>query len=265
MASYVFAGEGAASVSPGQARSSRTVEYCELIDPELLEEIKDERPGFHSAGRVQESLVARAEKAALLWLAARTPNWINSDHLTALGFLAQIAAGGAYAFARWNRLGLLLVVAALAVNWLGDSLDGSLARFRNQQRPRYGFYVDHMVDSIGALALLGGLAISGYMHPYIAIGLLICFLLLSIQTYLATYTIGEFRLSFWRFGPTELRILLAAGNIALFMRGAMVHLLGRECRLFDIGGLVGMMGMAAMLAVWTAKNTARLYREEKIR
>ncbi len=254
MASYAFAGEG--------TRATETVEYCELIDPELLEEIKDERPAFHSAGRVQESVIARAEKWALLWLAARTPAWINSDHLTALGLLAQVAAGCAYAWSRWNRVGLLLVIAALAVNWLGDSLDGTLARFRKQQRPRYGFYVDHMVDSIGAVTLLGGLAASGYMHAYIAIGLLIAFLLLSIQTYLATYTVGEFRLSFWRLGPTELRILLAIGNLALFVRGPMVHLLRREYRLFDIGGLIGIFGMTAMLAVWTAKNTVRLYREE---
>lgn len=257
MPSYVFAGEG--------ARATRTVEYSELIDPGLLEQIKGERPTFRSAARVQESFVARAEKAALLGLAGRTPGWINSDHLTALGLFAQIVAGSGYALSRWDRLGLLLVMGALAVNWLGDSLDGTLARFRNQQRPRYGFYVDHMVDSLGALALLGGLAMSGYMHPYVAIGLLIAFLLLSIQTYLATYTIGEFRLSFWRFGPTELRILLAIGNVALFARAPMIHLLGREYRLFDVGGLIALLGMAAILAVWTAKNTLRLYREETIR
>jgi archaetidylinositol phosphate synthase len=245
--------------------ASYPVEYCEQIDPELLERIKDKRPPFHSAGRIQESFVAGAEKAALIWLAERTPAWINSDHLTALGFLALVAAGGAYAMARLHRLGLLLVVGALALNWLGDSLDGTLARFRNQQRPRYGFYVDHMVDSLGALALMGGLAVSGYMQPYIAMGLLIAFLLLSIQSYLATYTMGEFRLSFWRFGPTELRILLALGNLAVFVRGPMVHLLGRDYRLFDIGGFVGIAGMAFMLAVWTARNTVRLYRQESIR
>src|ERR1039457_4216769 len=89
---------------------------------------------------------------------------------------------------------------------LGDSLDGTLARVRQRQRPRYGFYVDHMVDSFGALALMGGLALSGYMHPWIAIGLLVAFLMLSIQSYLATHALGEFRISFWRFGPTELRI-----------------------------------------------------------
>jgi archaetidylinositol phosphate synthase len=245
--------------------ASYPVEHCEQIDPEVLEHLCGEKSTFHSAGRVQESFLAQSEKAALIWLAERTPEWINSDHLTALGLVAQVAAGGGYALARWNRVGLLVVIGALALNWLGDSLDGTLARYRNQQRPRYGFYVDHMVDSIGSLALMSGLAVSGYMHPSIAIGLLILFLLLSIQSYLATYTLGEFRLSFWRLGPTELRILLAIGNVALFIRGSVARLLGQEYRLFDVGGTIGIVGMTLMLIVWTAKNTIALYRAETIR
>jgi hypothetical protein len=122
--------------------------------------------------------------------------------------------------------------------------------------------VDHIVDSFGALALMGGLALSGYMHPYIAIGLLGAFLLLSIQSYLATYTLGEFQLSFWSFGPTELRILLAIGNLALLYRPVIWH---GHYRLFDVGGAVGLVGMVAMLIFFTARNTRRLYAEERIR
>jgi len=219
---------------------------------------------FQPAQRIHRSLTAQAEKTALIWLAQRTPRWINSDHLTGLGILAQLLAGASYALAPWNRYALLLVIFFLALNWLGDSLDGTLARVRNQQRPRYGFYVDHMVDSFGALFLMGGLALSGYMHPALAIALLIAFLLLSIQSYLATYTMSEFHLSFWRFGPTELRILLAIGNVAL-LRSPIVHLLGHgPYRLFDVAGAIGLAGMAAMLVWVTATNTARLYREEKI-
>jgi hypothetical protein len=121
-----------------------------------------------------------------------------------------------------------------------------------------------MVDSFGALALMAGLAASGYMHPSIAIGLLIGFLMLSIQSYLATHALGEFRISFWRFGPTELRILLAVGNLAVFWK-PVVHLLGSTYRLFDVGGAIGLAGMGLMVAVFTAKNTVRLYREERIR
>ena len=142
-------------------------------------------------------------------------------------------------------------------------MDGTLARVRQKQRPRYGFYVDHILDSIGAVALMAGLAFSGYMSPPIAIGLLVLFLLLSIQSYLATHALGEFRISFWRFGPTELRILLAIGNLALFWK-PVVHIFGGRYRLFDVGGAIGLVGMGSMVIVFTLQNTIRLYREERI-
>jgi phosphatidylglycerophosphate synthase len=187
--------------------------------------------------------------------------------LTLLGFLAQIMAGISYALAPWNRYWLLGGIVFLALNWLGDSLDGTLARVRRQQRPRYGFYVDHIIDSFGSLALMGGLAVSGYMHPYLAIGLLVAFLLLSIQSYLATYTLGEFQLSFWSFGPTELRILLAIGNLALLYRPVIfLRAIGHQpYRLFDVGGAIGLFGMGVMLIFFTLRNTLRLYAEERIR
>jgi archaetidylinositol phosphate synthase len=237
-------------------------EFCEQVNPRVLLEMRRARP-FPEMKRVQESWVAAHEKRALLWLAARTPKSIGSDHLTALGLAAQIGAGLCYALAPWNKYALLGVIVCLALNWLGDSLDGTLARARQQLRPRYGFYVDHMVDSFGALALMGGLALSGYMQPWIAIGLLIAFLMLSIQTYLATHALGEFRLSFWRFGPTELRILLAVGNLALLWKPS-IHFLGGYYRLFDVGGVIGLAGMALIVIFFTAENTVRLYREERI-
>jgi phosphatidylglycerophosphate synthase len=245
------------------ASSSQTMaEFSEQMNPSMLSEIKRTQP-IREMRRVQESWVAEHEKRALLWLAARTPQWIGPDHLTALGLVAQIGAGACYALASRHKYALLGVIACLALNWLGDSLDGTLARARQQLRPRYGFYVDHMVDSFGALALMGGLALSGFMHPRIAIGLLLAFLMLSIQSYLATYALGEFRISFWRFGPTELRMLLAAGNLALFWK-PRVHLVGGDYKLFDVGGAIGLAGMAAMLLFFTAQNAARLYREERI-
>src|SRR5260370_20436035 len=158
--------------------------------------------------------------------------------------------------AGFNRLWLLAGIGFLALNWLGDSMDGTLARVRHQQRPRYGFYVDHILDSIGSVALMGGLALSGFMSPIIAISLLVLFLLLSIQSYLATYTLGEFRMSFWSFGPTELRVLLVAGNLALFRWPMVLH---SHYRLFDFGGAMGIVGMTAMLLFFTARNTVRLY------
>ncbi|HLZ40892.1 MAG TPA: CDP-alcohol phosphatidyltransferase family protein [Candidatus Sulfotelmatobacter sp.] len=240
-------------------------EFCEHVDPRVLSAMRDKMPRMRPGTevRVQESFLSATEKRVLLWLAARTPQCIGPDHLTILGLAAQIGAGIGYALASKNRIALLAVIACLALNWLGDSLDGTLARVRQRQRPRYGFYVDHMVDSFGALALMGGLALSGYMHPWIAIGLLIAFLMLSIQSYLATHALGEFHISFWRFGPTELRILLAVGNLAL-LRWPVVHTFAGQYRLFDVGGVIGLIGMGLMVVAFTARNTLRLYREERI-
>ncbi len=219
-------------------------------------------PEFHSAARVHQALTAAAEKRALVWMARRTPAGINSDHLTLLGFLAQFLTGVSYALAAWNRWALLAATACIALNWLGDSLDGTLARVRNRQRPRYGFYVDHVIDTFGAFFLTGGLALSGYIHPAIAIGMLIAFLMLSIEVYLATYVFGSFHLSFWKFGPTEIRFLLAIGNIALLFR-PVVHIAGFHARLFDAGGAIAIAGMTIMLVVSSIRHTIRLYREER--
>jgi archaetidylinositol phosphate synthase len=237
------------------------IDFCEQPNSRILTEVRRIKC-FQNATRIHNGLTSNPEKRALIWMAERTPRWISSDHLTLLGFIAQVIAGVSYALARWDRYWLLAGIFFLFLNWLGDSLDGTLARVRRQQRPRYGFYVDHIVDSFGGLALMAGLALSGYMHPYIAIGLLVGFLLLSIQSYLATYTLGEFQLSFWSIGPTELRILLSIGNLALLYRPVIFH---GHYRLFDVGGAVGIAGMTAMLIFFTARNTCRLYVEERIR
>lgn len=219
--------------------------------------------GFQEAGRAQVSFLAPLEKRCLVWLAHRTPRWINSDHLTALGLLALLGAGLSYWWAGANRYALLAGIVCLALNWLGDSLDGTLARVRNRQRPRYGFYVDHVVDAFGTFFLLGGLALSGYMHPAIGGGLLIAYFMLSIEVYLATYTIGTFHLSFWKFSPTELRILLMAGNVALLFK-PVVHLWGAQYRLFDVGGVIGIAGMTVMLIAAVIRHTVLLYRAEPL-
>ena len=220
-------------------------------------------PAFREAERKQLSFLAAVEKKTLVWMAHRMPAWVNSDHLTLLGFVAMFGAGMCYWAASRDRRALIAVIAALALNWFGDSLDGTLARVRNRLRPRYGFYVDHITDAIGTFFLMGGLALSGYMHPYVALGLLIAYFLLSIEVYLTTYTLGAFNLSTWGFGPTELRLLLCAGNIALFYR-PVVTLFGRKLMLFDVGGVIGIAGMALML-IWSAlRHTRALYDAERL-
>ena len=213
---------------------------------------------------VQGNFVAVAEKRTLAWLADRMPAWMNSDHLTAIGAAGQLLVGCSYLLARWNRWGLLLAIFFLAVNWFGDSLDGTLARHRDQQRPRYGFYVDHVLDSLGSLFLCAGLAVSGYMHPLVAMAMLVAFLMLSVETYLATYTLSKFQMSHWIFGPTEIRIILAIGNLALFLRGPWAHLGDRVYRLFDIGGVCAVIGMGLMFAIAAIRHTVTLYRQEPL-
>lgn len=218
---------------------------------------------FREAKRTQQSFLAALEKKTLVWLAGRTPSWINSDHLTVLGLLAMAGAGAGYWWSRTSAWGLFVVIGCLALNWLGDSLDGTLARVRNCQRPRYGFYVDHVVDAFGALFLLGGLALSGHMSPLVAIGLLIAYLLLAIEVYLASYTLGDFKISYFKMGPTELRILLSVGNIALLYK-SVVHLFGRAYRLFDVGGTMGISGMMLVLVISVIHNVGKLYRREPL-
>jgi archaetidylinositol phosphate synthase len=219
---------------------------------------------FKNAFRLQESFTAAAERKALAWLAARLPARVNSDHLTLLGFIAMLLAGASYAFARTHRAGLILATLFLALNWFGDSLDGTLARLRNRQRPRYGFYVDHMIDTFGGFFLTAGLAVSGFVDWRIALGMYVAFLMLSVQVYLATYTVGTFQLSFAKFGPTEIRILLALGNAALWFHPD-ARIFNSPYRIFDVGGVIAIAGMSLMLVVSTIFNTVKLYRAETLR
>ena len=218
---------------------------------------------FTNATRINRSLTASVEKRLLHWLASQAPRWVTSDKLTALGFAAQIAAGACYALTRFDRRVLLLVIACLALNWLGDSLDGTLARVRQQQRPRYGFYVDHVVDIFGATVLMLGLGYSGLLHWPIAAAMLVGFLLLSGESYLATYTLGRFHLSQGLFGPTEIRILLAMGNLAL-LRSPYATIFGHRLLLFDIGGAIASAVMLAMAVVTAVRHTAELYHQEPL-
>jgi len=220
---------------------------------------------FKEAKRIHQSALAAAERRALIWMAQRTPRWLSSDHLSALGAIGIVGAGAAFWAARGNRWWLFAVVAGLALNWLGDSLDGTLARVRNQQRPRFGFYLDHVLDAFGVGFLLGGLALSGYISPLIALGLLVAYLLLMVEAALATYTLGVFRMSFAWFGPTELRIVLAIGTLGLFFgRAPHVTVLGERYRLFDVGGAIALVAMLFVVAVSAIRNTAALYREEPL-
>jgi archaetidylinositol phosphate synthase len=220
----------------------------------------------NAATHTRENLgvLARSEKQALIWIARRLPRSINSDHLSALGLVAMVAAGlsfAAYRLSAWAALG---VVVSLAANWFGDSLDGTVARVRNQQRPRYGFYVDHIIDVAGTTFLFTGMACSGLMSPMVALIALVLFLVVSAESYLATHASGVFRMSFFGVGPTELRILIAVGAIRAAMSpwaevGSFGHV-----KLFDIGGVVASIGLLIAFIVASIRNTRALYRAEPL-
>jgi len=218
---------------------------------------------FREAKRIQRSFVTKAEKKVLGWLAERMPAPINSDHLTVLGASGMFLAGASYALARFNRYGLLLACFFLAVNWFGDSLDGTLARYRKRQRPRYGFYVDHVIDCFGVIALLAGMGASGHMNPLIAVWMLVAYLLLSAEIFLATYALARFEMSYFYFGPTELRILLCVGNLYVFF-DPLVHPFGLSLSLWDFGAVLGSIVMTTIAILSFFRHTRVLYELERL-
>jgi phosphatidylglycerophosphate synthase len=177
----------------------------------------------------------------------------------------MLGVGLAFWAAAWKpTVALPLVVVFLALNWFGDSLDGTLARVRNRLRPRYGFYADHVLDLAGTTFMLVGLALSGFMTPVVALAALAAFVLVSAETYLATHARGVFTLAVFGFGPTELRVLIAIGAVWL-LRGGRVMLFGTgPWLLFDVGAVVATAGMGLAFVVSAVRNLRALYDEERV-
>lgn len=213
--------------------------------------------------RQHNSILAAFEKRALIWIAKRLPRRVNSDHLSALGLASMAGAGISFWLAQADPVvGASLVVLCLLLNWFGDSLDGTVARVRDEQRPRYGYYVDHVIDLAGTAMLFAGLAVSGYMSTVMAVLVVAAYFLVSAETYLATHARGVFKMAFLGVGPTELRILLAAGALAL-INSPMVDPFGLgPVRLWDLGGVIGAMGMLGAFVVSSTRNARALYLEE---
>jgi phosphatidylglycerophosphate synthase len=213
--------------------------------------------------REHRSVLADAEKRLLVWMARRLPPFVNSDHLTLVGLLSMPLAGVAFAKIPEAPWSAAVFVVALAANWFGDSLDGTVARVRNQQRPRYGYYVDHVIDLVGSAALFAGIGASGLMHPSIALAFVAAYFLVSAESYLATHASGVFRISFAGVGPTELRILLAVGAVVVVQK-PWVDLFGHRALLFDVGGLIAIGGLLVAFAVSAIRTTRALYLAEPL-
>jgi archaetidylinositol phosphate synthase len=213
--------------------------------------------------RIHESLLAGAEKRLLVRIAGVLPARVHSDHLTALGAAAMVAAGLGYAVAPVWPGALVAVVIMLAVNWFGDSLDGTLARVRQHERPRFGFYVDHVLDAVGVACLTGGLVAGGFLSVLPAAVFLGAYYLLMIEIALATHALGTFTISYFKLGPTELRILLAIGTLYL-LRSPSVVLGEHSLLLFDVGATAGALVLLVTFINSAVRNTHRLYRLEPL-
>ena len=218
---------------------------------------------YKEAVRVHTSVLAGVEKRCLVWMAKRLPSFINSDHLTTLAGLAMLGAGVCYAIGPASKTAMFVAVGMLVLNWFGDSLDGTLARVRHHERPRYGFYVDHVLDAVGVLFLAGGFALGGFMSPLVAAGFAIAYYLLTIEIALATHAVGTFRISFWKFGPTELRILLAIGTFQL-LKSPFVTVFGERVLLFDLSGVIAIVALLATFVTSAVRNGRLLYELEPL-
>jgi len=229
---------------------------CEVAAP-------SERAQEPGAAREKTFLLAGAESRVLTWIARRVPARVLPDHLTALGVAAAVGIAAAYALSNQSPAWLWVASGLLVMHWLGDSLDGTLARVRGIQRPRYGYYLDHLVDAM-ATALIGvGLGLSPHMLLATGLVIVIAYLVLSINTYLETSVFGTFSLGYGRFGPTEARIALIAVNAAMALGlGLGIEVLGVHATLLDAVGLAGAATMLVALAVRAARNLRRLAERE---
>ncbi len=217
--------------------------------------------GIHT--RVNRGVLADTEKRLLVGIATRLPQWVNSDHLTALGLLSMIGVG----LACWGvrvapGVSLPLVVVGLFLNWFGDSLDGTVARVRNRLRPRYGFYVDHVIDLAGTSVMIAGMGLGGLMSPLVTAGVLCAWLLVAAESFLGTHARGVFTMSFGRLGPTELRVLIAAVALSV-LRSPHVELpMVGPVLVFDLVGIPVTLGLVGSFILTSVRNGRALYVEE---
>jgi phosphatidylglycerophosphate synthase len=220
-------------------------------------------PDTTDAPRSKQFLLARPEQRVLEWIARRLPRRVLPDHLTALGVVAAVGIAAAYALSNGDRAWLWAASALLVVHWLGDSLDGTLARVRKIERPTYGYYLDHLVDAV-ATALIGiGLGLSPYMLLATGLVIVIAYLVLSINTYLETYAFGVFTLGYGRIGPTEARLALVVVNTLIALGvGLGFHVAGLGVTMLDLVGL-GAAALALLaLVVRAARNLRALAERE---
>ncbi|MBT8460966.1 MAG: CDP-alcohol phosphatidyltransferase family protein [Gemmatimonadetes bacterium] len=203
--------------------------------------------------------LARFEGWALPKLAAALPAWVMPDHLTGIGLLASTGIAASYMLTNRDPAWLWVASGLLVVQWYGDSLDGTLARYRKIERPRYGFYLDHLTDAYSTLAIGLGLGFSPYMLLSVGLAIAIGYLLLSVNVYLETHVFGEFKLGHGILGPTEARVLLIALNTGAAIFGPLrFAVMGVPFTPYDVIGLAGVVGMLGLLLSRASRNLKTL-------
>jgi archaetidylinositol phosphate synthase len=223
----------------------------------------EERKRGVEAEREPNFLFARFERRFLPWAAKRLPRWILPDDMTALGVLAAFGVCAAYQLSNNGRGWLWAASGLLILQWVGDSLDGTLARVRGIQRPKYGYYLDHMVDAIATAAIGLGLGLSPFMLLSIGALIVVGYLILSINVYLESMAFGRFRLGYGFLGPTEIRAVLIVLNTALALDlGLDFHLVKLDVTVLDVIGLGIVAVMLALLAARVFGNLRELAKEE---
>jgi phosphatidylglycerophosphate synthase len=216
-----------------------------------------------NAEREPNFLLAHVEKRLLRAIAARLPRWILPDDLTRLGVVAALAICAAYQLSNDGRWWLWVATALLVVHWLGDSLDGTLARVRGIERPRYGYYLDHLVDALSTAAIGIGLGLSPFMLLSVGTLIVVAYLVLSINVYLESYALGRFSIGYGKVGPTEMRLLLIALNTALALGlDLRVTIAGTAVTALDLAGIVIATGMIVLLAGRAWRNLRALAEAE---
>lgn len=193
------------------------------------------------ATRIQTSVLNSLEHRLLVWLAARMPKWVNSDMLTIVGTLGAFLIGLGYALTAKNVNWLWLSTFGLLVNWYGDSLDGNLARYRHKQRPVYGYYLDHTMDVINESMMFFGAGLAPFFDMRLTLSAFVLYLLMTLNVSMNAHLKSEFKLSYFKLGPTEFRIIIAVANTVMLCFGE--RLLSSKVPNCFIGFIVLMLGI----------------------
>lgn len=212
--------------------------------------------------RIQRNLLASAERRLLTWLCSRMPTWVTPDVLTAAGLAGALAVFAGYAASAVDRSWLWLAIIGYVLHWLGDSMDGSLARYRQIERPSLGYFVDHSCDGLATLLILAGMGLSPFVRLDVALLALAGYLLLSVHAFLSARVLGELRLSYVAAGPTELRLILIAFTLAMFFAGTGPRVMS-SFSTYDIAVAIAGMALITLFVVQTVFTARRIAAKER--